>query len=300
MSRTRLNWVVGGGIGALLFVAGVDAFRSSDSETSAPTPSTATTTVTGASALPGCIGRQIAVSVDVRPFTEASSGRIAIIEVRSLHDSSCRLPGLSANVTVKDRAGNTMWRDGLPSRVASAVLPASGPAVPFPIPNNRPLCGQGGPYPALATVGRYSARRKLPGWKIGCPSVPASVKGLRAKYIARADAICRAATARFHTAEAEVGTELAWSKAAAQASERALATLRAVPPPQVDRALIKRVLALMERQTEFLRQEASAGDTGPSEYLRARHQKDDLVYRLASLWGVSPDALWGCPVALPA
>jgi hypothetical protein len=222
-----------------------------------------------------------------------------MIEVRSLHDSSCRLASLSAGLTVKDQAGNTMWRDGHPSR-EGAVLPASGPTEPFPIPSDLPLCGQGGPYLVLATLGPNSARRSLPGWKIGCPSAPKSVNRLRAKYNARADAICTAATARFRVAEAKVGTKLAWSKAAAQASERALAKLRAVPPPQVDRALIKRLLALMEQQTEVIRQEASDGHTGPSEYLRARHQKDDLVYRLASLWGVSPDALWGCPVALPA
>jgi hypothetical protein len=300
MSRTRLNWVVGGGIGALLFVAGVDAFRSSDSETSAPTATAATTTINGGSALPACTRQQIAVSTDVQRFAQPSSGRIAMIEVRSLHDSSCRLAGLLAGLTIKDRAGNATFQAGPGSRLSGAVLPASGPTEPFPIPSDLPLCGQGGPYLVLATLGPYSARRSLPGWRIGCPSVPASVKRLRAKYIARADAICRAATARFHTAEAEVGTEIAWSKEAAQASEKALAKLRALPPPQVDRARVNQVLALMERQTDVLRQEASAGDTGPSEYIRARHHKDELVYRLASLWGVSPDPLWGCPVALPA
>jgi hypothetical protein len=221
-----------------------------------------------------------------------------MIEVRSLHDSSCRLPGLLADLTIKDRAGNATFHAGPGSRLSGPVLPASGPTEPFPIPSDFPLCGRGGPYLVLATLGPYSARRNLPGWRIGCPSVPASVKRLRAKYIARADAICRAATARFRVAEAKVGTEPAWSKAAAQASEKALAKLRAIPPPQVDRVLIKRLLALMEQQTEVLRQEASAGDT--SEYIPARHQKDDLVFRLASLWGVPPDPLWGCPVALPA
>src|SRR5437867_1613039 len=133
MSRTRLNWVVGGGIGALLLLAGVDAFRSSDRETSAPTP---TTTMTGASALPACTRRHIAVSVDVRPFTEASSGRIAILEVRSVQDSSCRLPGLPADLTIKDRAGNALFQAGPPSRLSGAVLPASGQAKAFPISND--------------------------------------------------------------------------------------------------------------------------------------------------------------------
>ena len=297
MSRTRLNWVVGGGVGALLFVAGVDAFRSSDGETSAPAATAATTTAKGASALPACNRQQIAVSTDVRPFTDTSRGRIAMIEVRSLHDSSCRLAGLLAGLTIKDRAGNATFQAGPGSRLSSAVLPASGPTEPFPIPSNLPLCGQGGPYLVLATLGPYSARRSLPGWKIGCPSAPESVNRQRAKYIAKADAICRAATARFRVAEAKVGTELAWSKAAAQASEKALTKLHAVAPPQGDRAQIKRLLALMEQQTEVLRQQASGGDTG--EYIPARHRKDGLVYRLASLWSVSPDALWGCPVGLP-
>jgi hypothetical protein len=297
MSRTRLNWVVGGGIGALLFVAGVDAFRSSDSETSAPMATAATTTGEGASALPDCTRQQIEVSIDVLPFTETTSGRVTMIEVRSLHGSSCRLPGLLAGVTLNDRAGNAIFQAGL-SSVVGAVLPGSPQTVPFPITNDLALCGQGGPYLALATVSPYSARRKIPGWKIGCPRAPESVNRLRAKYLARADAICTPATARFRVAEAKVGTELAWSKAAARASEKALSKLRAVPPPQGDRALIKRLLALMEQQTEVLRQGASGSDTG--EYIPARHRKDGLVYRLASLWSVSPDALYGCPISLPA
>ena len=310
MGHTRLNWVVGGGIGALLFVAGVDAFRSSDGETSAPTPTAATTTVTGASALPDCTRQQLAVSIEARPFTETSSGRIAIIEVRSLNDSSCRLPGLPANVTIEDRAGNAIFQAGGPaSRLSGAVLPASGQTAAFPISNDVPRCGRGGPYLALATLGPYAARRNFPGWTIGCPSVPESVNRLRAKYVARADAICSAATSRVRAALLTPGTKLtelqAWNKVAARVSEKALAKLRALPPPEPDRARVKLLLSFMERQTDVLRQAATAGDIARVESLsveriRLTHRKDELVYRLAALWGASPDALYGCPVSLPA
>jgi hypothetical protein len=303
MSRARLNWVVGGGVGALLFIAGLDALRSSDSETSAPTATAATTTVTGGSALPACTREQITVSIDVLPFTDTSSGRTATIGVRSLNDSSCQLRGLPASVTIQDRMGNATFHAAEPSTRSGAVLPASGQTEPFPIPNDPSLCGQGGPYLALATLGPYSARSKLPGWRIGCPSVSESVTRLRAKYVARADAICAAATARFRAADLTASDE-----AAARASEEALAALRGLRPPRPDRALVNRVLSLMEQQTDVQRQVAAAVSAGEVEKgsklgatrIRLTHRKDDLVYRLASLWGVSPDPLWGCPVALTA
>jgi hypothetical protein len=138
------------------------------------------------------------------------------------------------------------------------------------------------------------------------------VNRLRAKYIVRADAICRAATARFEASQPRPwGTELediaASSKAAALASEKALTELRALPPPEADRARVNRILLLMEQQTEVLRQTAVAAAAGDATRVRmlgdARldmtRRKDDLVYRLASLWGVPP-GLDGCPVSLTA
>ena len=300
----RLTWVVVGGVATLLFVAVVDAFRSSHDEASSPTARTGTTEERAGSALADCTPNQIAVSVDVSRFTGSSTGRIAMIEVRSLHDSSCHLPDLPADVTIADRAGNATFRaGGPPSSLSGAVLPASGPTEPFPIPSDLPPCGQGGPYLVLATLGPYSARRTLAGWRIGCPSPSESVKRLRAKFVARADVICTAATAKFRASEPKASDEVA-----ARASEVALAALRRLSPPPRDRARVNRMLSLMEQQTEVQRQVAAAVSAGEIEQgsklgatrIRLIHRKDELISRLASLWGVSPEPLWGCPVSLPA
>jgi len=143
------------------------------------------------------------------------------------------------------------------------------------------------------------------------------VNRLRAQYIAQAVPIGMAATTRFGSLEAEAldGTELteleldaAWGKAAARASEEALTKLRALPPPEADRARVKQVLSLMEQQTDVLRQlaaAASAGDTARvgmlhDKRVRLTHEKNGFVFRLALRWGVSAEALSGCPVSLPS
>jgi hypothetical protein len=132
-----------------------------------------------------------------------------------------------------------------------------------------------------------------------------------ARYVAKADAICTAANARFEAAAAEflgsrIEVEAAWSEAAARASEEALVELRALHPPG-DSAVIE-MLSLAERQTDVLRQAvaaASAGDLAGLQRLsgkrvRLTHLKDGVAYALAKKWGVSPSRLRGCPVTLPA
>jgi predicted LPLAT superfamily acyltransferase len=99
-----------------------------------------------------------------------------------------------------------------------------------------------------------------------------------------------------------------WNEAAARASEKALAKLRALRPPPSHRTRLSQIHALMERQTDVLYQTAAAASTDDtvrfrklSELrIRLTHQKDGLVVRLSSLWGISPDTLQRCPVGLPA
>jgi hypothetical protein len=131
------------------------------------------------------------------------------------------------------------------------------------------------------------------------------------RYVAQADAICKAASARAEAAAAEIlspGNEVegVWRETAALASAQALTELRSLHPPE-NSAVIE-MLSLMERQTDVLRQialAASAGDTArvrrlSGERIRLTHQKDGVAYGLARLWGVSPSRLQGCPVSLPA
>ena len=131
------------------------------------------------------------------------------------------------------------------------------------------------------------------------------------RYVAQADAICTAASARFRAATMEfLGPDLegdaAWSQAAARASEEALAELRALHPPE-DSAVFE-FLSLMDRQTGVLHQvveAASGGDIArfqrlSGERIRLTHLKDGIACTLAKKWGVSPSRLQGCPVSLPA
>ncbi|MGH3033283.1 MAG: hypothetical protein ACRDON_01840 [Gaiellaceae bacterium] len=309
----------------LLFVAGVDALRSSDSETSAPTTTASTTTAsTGApttvvetpdTPLPFCTPRQIAVSIEVPKG-------VPVIVVRHIGGTPCHLgekdPGL--RLTIRDRGGNQVGF--LPDQrvfPSAWTLDFEGDLAAsrwtFPLPFAR-RCPWPGPFLALATVGPYSARRgNLSRSEIACDGgggTQESAKRLRAEYIAQAQSICSTATARFETAADPYGEELeniaAWSEAAARFSEEAITRLRALPPPEADRARVKQVLSFMALQPDLFRQlaaAASAGDAARARMLsdelrHLTHQKDGLVYRLASLWRVHPLALFQCPLNLPA
>jgi putative effector of murein hydrolase len=67
MIRTRITWLIAGGVVALLVVAGIDALRSSDSEATASTRPASTTTPEAADlSLPRCTRQQITVSIEIR------------------------------------------------------------------------------------------------------------------------------------------------------------------------------------------------------------------------------------------
>jgi hypothetical protein len=306
MSPTRLTWVVVGGVATLLFVAGVDALRSSaDSEISAPTASTTTTELASGSLSP-CTRLDLRVSIEIRE-------EVATVVVRNIGAKECYRILRGWRLRIEDRAGNLVaeWVELRP--LADGVFPSGSEGV-FLLPRNAVLCDLRGPYLALATVGPYSARRgNLSRSEIACGFGGGTrASRLRAKYVARADAICMAATDRFETAAPPWTTELediaAWSKAAARASRGALTELRALRAPTADRAWVTEIYALMERQTHVLRQLAASASAGEAtrvqmlsqKRIRLTHQKDGLVRRLTSLSGVPPDALYGCPISLPA
>jgi len=312
MRRAPWTWVVVGGIATLLFVAGVDALRSSaDDEASAPTASTTTTEIPSGS-LPSCTQRDLRVSIEIRKG-------VASVVARNTAAHDCyRLLHIS-RLTIEDRAGNLVaeLRDGGGSVSLTGFFPSDSERAFWLLQQGVLECDLPGPYLALATIGPYSVRRgNLSASEIGCGGTFATrVSPLRAKYIARADAICTAASDRLRAAEPKPGAKLTeleelagWSKAAARASKRAIAELRTLPPPKADRVAVKRVLSFMERLPRVLRRLAAAASAGETarvrilagERIRLTHRKDELLHRLALLWGALPDALQGCPVSMLA
>lgn len=107
MSRTRWTWFVVGGIATLLFVAGLDAFRSSaDSEISAPAASTTTTEIPSGS-LPTCTPEDLRISIEIR---EGAASLVA----RNIGAHDCYRLLRVSRLTIEDPAGNLVAqrRDG--------------------------------------------------------------------------------------------------------------------------------------------------------------------------------------------
>ena len=93
MLRTRLSWLVIGGVAVILVAAAVDAIRSSEPSASSPSRETATersarettlAVVTTPESLPRCTAQNIGVSIDVL-------GGTAIIVVRHVWGRPCHL-----------------------------------------------------------------------------------------------------------------------------------------------------------------------------------------------------------------
>ena len=160
MIRTRLTWVIVGAVVALLIAAGVDALRSSDRETSAPTTTASTTTVgrRPGSTLSRCTRLQVAVSIEIREG-------VATLVVRHVGANPCHQPYSGFSLRIKDRAGKVIGRwSG--ARFGGDFLPVSEQTFSLPAVRH---CDRPGPFLALATVGPYSARRgKLSRSEIAC------------------------------------------------------------------------------------------------------------------------------------
>jgi hypothetical protein len=300
----RWSWLVVGGVTTLLVFAGVDTLRSSaDSEISAPTASTTT------ASLPSCTQQDIRISIEIR-------AGIANVVARNVAGHLCYRLLHAWRLAINDAAGNQIahWED-VRDPLVEGIFPADVERA-FVLPQSPVACDSPGPYVAVVTVDPYIARRgNLSRSEVACGfNDGPQGRRLRATYISRAGAICRKATATLVAATPGPGTDLtpleidaAWSKAAARASERALAKLRKLPAP-VDRARLGEIMSVMERQTDVLRRmavAASAGDvlrfqTLSALRIRLTHRKDDLILRLEPRWDASTKALSECPVGLPA
>jgi hypothetical protein len=172
----RWTWVVVGGVGTLLFVAGVDALRSSaDSETSAPTASTTTTEIRSGS-LPPCTQLDLRVSIEIRE-------EVATVVVQNIGAKECYRLLRGWRLRIEDRAGNLLaeWAEVQP--LADGLFPSGSEGV-FLLPRNPVLCDSPGPYVALATVGPSARRGNLSRSEIVCGgAVGTRVSPPRAKYI---------------------------------------------------------------------------------------------------------------------
>jgi hypothetical protein len=154
--------LAGAGI-ALVVIAGVDAIRSWDHQTTAP-PKTGTTTVTD-TRYRRCARRDIVVAVEVRrPSSlqttdipeEAGKRPVATIVVGNVSARRC-LGTWGARFTITDRAGKIVgsWPDS--AWFVGYYLPGREKTFSYP---NIYRCGRTGPFVALATVGPYSASRR--------------------------------------------------------------------------------------------------------------------------------------------
>jgi hypothetical protein len=175
MIRTRLTWIVVGGILALAVVGAVDALFSSGSSGTAPETGTALQPQSAdavsvpaesrAAPLPRCTSEQIAASIDVL-------GGSATVAVRHARGRACHLASLPVHLRVWDRAGEPLrlpTTEGaeIPSRVGGDFSRGFERLINityFPPWN----CDERGPFLAVVKVGPYVARRPLSRDEIGC------------------------------------------------------------------------------------------------------------------------------------
>jgi hypothetical protein len=175
----RLTWVIGGAVAALLAVAGVDALRSSDEETS-PSATTVATITEGESSVAAapCRPKQIAVSIDIRkPDWQNQPGyvgdaawkqsRVATMVVRNVGPRACDLHE-EWHFLITDRRGHFVGRwnsEGLvlvgryaPGAEKAFSLPPMESATSLEHPAYR--CDYPGHYVVLARVGAAAPARR--------------------------------------------------------------------------------------------------------------------------------------------
>jgi hypothetical protein len=178
MLRTRLSWLVIGGVAVILVAAAVDAIRSSEPSASSPSRETATersarettlAVVTTPKSLPRCTAQNIGVSIEVL-------GGTATIVVRHVWGRPCQLAPLPVRLSLTNRLGGRVRlatvEDGpdVQSRVGGDFSPGFERLIDIPYLANPQLanCNSRGPFTAFVIVGPYSAQRKLSGSEVDC------------------------------------------------------------------------------------------------------------------------------------
>jgi hypothetical protein len=171
--RTRLTWIILGGVLALAVAGAVYALRESASSSTASetgagqrgsadafsVPAENTT-----ASLPRCSAEQIAASIDVL-------GERATIAVRHARGKACYLARLPVQLRMWDRAGNPVH---LPT-IEGAHLPlwVGGDFTPgferlLSIHRVFSDCDQRGPFLVVVKVGPYVVRRTLSRNEVAC------------------------------------------------------------------------------------------------------------------------------------
>jgi hypothetical protein len=167
VTRTRLLWVVLGGVLALAVTGAVYAHRGSRSSGTASETRAGQFSVPAQNAtapLPPCSAEQIAASIDVL-------GGRATIAVRHAPGRACHLARLPVQLKMWDRAGTPVH---LPT-IEGAHLPfwvggdfSSGFERLLSIHRVFPECDQRGPFFVVAKVGPYVVRRMLSRNEVAC------------------------------------------------------------------------------------------------------------------------------------
>jgi hypothetical protein len=160
MMRTRLTWVIVGGVVAVIVFAGLDALLSDHDPT---TPRLTATTVSEATAarLRDCTPGQIALSIEI-----IEGEGFAAVVVQNVGDACFQRP-LAFRLTIEDRAGNLIGEWGREAPFFGGDY-AAGAAQTFSLAAVG-TCDHPGPYVAVTTLGPHSARRaNLSRSEIGC------------------------------------------------------------------------------------------------------------------------------------
>jgi hypothetical protein len=149
MLRRWFTWVVPGAVIAVGVLAGLDALRSSDGETTAPSPTAPTSTLEAREPPPPCTRLQVRVSIEIL-------GGAAKPVVKNVGLSPCRLRSpLDLAVTISDQAGKKIHKFSSASFVGD-FAPGQWATTPEQFIKD---CQLHGPFQVVARVGPYTARR---------------------------------------------------------------------------------------------------------------------------------------------
>jgi hypothetical protein len=171
MLRTRLSWLVIGGVAVTLVAAAVDAIRSSEPLASSPSREGRRSDQRERRRLSRCLAapQNLALSIDVL-------GGTASVAVRHVWGRPCQLAPLPVRLSVTNRFGGRVrlatvgGGPDVQSRAGGDFSPGFERLIDIPYLADLPLtdCNSRGPFTPFVIVGPYSAQRKLSGSEVGC------------------------------------------------------------------------------------------------------------------------------------